>query len=126
MTEAEDRALFVATMRALGDWAEHGGNLAARLADLARAAVGDVLPGEALPIPAPRRKLDDVARRGVALELVRREGRVTSGRLAMAAYCSDETARTTLGALARRGVLRQVGRKRGSMYVPGHAFGQVG
>ena len=126
MTNDETRAVVAATLRTLADHVEKGGDLAGDLGNLARAARGDVMPGDPRPVAIPTRAIDAVQRRGLALDLVRARGRLTSGELAKAAYCSDETARLTLGDLTRRGVLVRRGLKRAAHYLPGDRFPRAG
>lgn len=51
-----------------------------------------------------------------ALELVQKEGKVTSGKLAKAAGVHPETARLTLAEMAKRGTLKQCGSYRKTFY----------
>jgi len=118
----EKRALVAAILRTLADHVEKGGDLVGDLEDLARAARGDVMPGDPRPVAIPTRAIDAVQRRSLALALIRDRGRLTSGELARAAFCSDETARLTLGDLTRRGVLVRRGMKRAAHYLPGDRF----
>ena len=118
----EKRALMAAILRTLADHVEKGGDLVGDLDALVKAAKGDVLPGDPCPVAIPTRTIDAVQRRGLALNLVRDRGRLTSGELARAAFCSDETARLTLGDLTRRGVLVRRGMKRAAHYLPGDRF----
>ena len=61
-------------------------------------------------------KLSPGERMAVALEIVKTEGKITSGRLAKAAGVHPESARTTLAALVRRGTLKRIGTKRRTYY----------
>jgi len=126
MTNEEERGLLVATLRALADHLEQGGRLTFYLSQILRAGEGDLLPGDPLAELVPDRHLDKVQRTKKALELVREQGRLSSGQLARVSYCDPETARTTLSALAARGVLRRLGQKRQTHYIPGPRWDSLG
>jgi len=61
-------------------------------------------------------KLSPGERAQVALEIIKAEGRITTGRLAKAAGVHPESARTTLAALVRSGTLKAIGTKRRRYY----------
>jgi hypothetical protein len=122
MNDDADRALCAAVLDAVGVWLVGGGNLAAELGRVIGAANGDVLPSDPLARLVPTRKLDDLQRRGLAVELVRKNGRLQSGELARLSFCDPESARLTLSAMVRQRLLRRVGEKRASCYIPGAMF----
>ena len=127
MTNNETRALAAAILRAVAAYIEQGGgDLVGTLAPLVDAARGEILTGDAGPLAIPRAKLDQAERKRRAVALVRDRGHITSGELARAAYCSDETARLTLRDLTRRGVLVRRGVKRAAHYLPGVQFPRAG
>lgn len=126
MTNEEERLLLVATLRALADHLENGGRLTFYLSQVLKAGEGDVLPGEPYHELVPGRQLDRVERTKKALELLKEQGRLTSGQLARVSYCDPETARITLSALAARGVVRRLGVKRATHYIPGPRFQALG
>jgi predicted HTH transcriptional regulator len=61
-------------------------------------------------------KLTPGERAQVALEIIKAEGRVTSGRLAKAAGVHPESARMTLAGMVQRGTLKAIGTKRRRYY----------
>lgn len=61
-------------------------------------------------------KLSPGERAQVALEIIKAEGRITTGRLAKAAGVHPESARLTLAALVQRGTLKAIGTKRKRYY----------
>lgn len=127
MTNNETRALAAAILRAVAAYIEQGGgDLVGTLAPLVDAARGEILTGDAGPLAIPRAKLDQAERKRRAVALVRDRGHITSGELARAVFCSDETARVALGDLVRKGVLLRRGQKRGTVYRSGPYFPRAG
>ena len=61
-------------------------------------------------------KLSPVERAQVALEIIKAEGKITSGRLAKAAGVHPESARMTLAGMVQRGTLKRIGTKRRTYY----------
>ena len=61
-------------------------------------------------------KLSPVERAQVALEIIKAEGRITSGRLAKASGVHPESARMTLAGMVQRGTLKRIGTKRRTYY----------
>lgn len=61
-------------------------------------------------------KLSPGERAQVALEIIKAEGRITSGRLAKAAGVHPESARLTLAGMVQRGTLKAIGTKRKRYY----------
>jgi predicted HTH transcriptional regulator len=61
-------------------------------------------------------KLSPVERAQVALEIIKAEGKITSGRLARAAGVHPESARMTLAGMVQRGTLKRIGTKRRTYY----------
>ena len=61
-------------------------------------------------------KLSPGERAQVALEIIKAEGKITSGRLAKAAGVHPESARMTLAGMVQRGTLKAIGTKRRRYY----------
>jgi predicted HTH transcriptional regulator len=61
-------------------------------------------------------KLSPGERAQVALEIIKAEGRITTGRLAKAAGVHPESARLTLAGMVQRGTLEAIGTKRRRYY----------
>ena len=61
-------------------------------------------------------KLSPGERAQVALEIIKTEGKITSGRLAKAAGVHPESARMTLAGMVQRGTLKRIGTKRRTYY----------
>lgn len=61
-------------------------------------------------------RLSPAERTQAALEIVKAEGKITSGRLAKAAGVHPESARLTLAGMVRRGTLKAIGTKRRRYY----------
>ncbi len=61
-------------------------------------------------------KLSPGERAQVALEIIKTEGRITSGRLARVAGVHPESARMTLAGMVQRGTLKAIGTKRRRYY----------
>jgi predicted HTH transcriptional regulator len=126
MTDTEEKQLFAACLGAMAEWLQDGGRLTFRLEQVLRAGQGDVVPGDPYQELVPDRHLDKVQRTKKAIELLRERGRLTSGELAKVSYCDPETARLTLSGMAARGVVRRLGEKKQSHYIPGPRFPALG
>jgi hypothetical protein len=122
MAETQNQRLAAAILQTVATWTTNGGNLPAMIGQVLAANAGDILPGDGLAHLLPAQRADGVERRGVAVDLIRRHGRVTSGQLAKHSYCSDESARLCLAAMVRGRVLRRVGQFKGTAYIPGVNF----
>lgn len=61
-------------------------------------------------------KVTPAERMTLAMKMIEREGRITSGELAKACGCTGETARLTLVGMVRCGTLTRVGERRQTFY----------
>jgi len=110
--------LLAELLAVVGETLEDDNGCGAELIDGVRAWLRTVTGQEegATFRPVGSVKLSPGERMQAALEIVKTEGKITSGRLAKVARVHPESARLTLAGMVQRGTLKAIGTKRRRYY----------